>query len=204
VNSNRPARVPVCTVVLVRHAASRGAGKFVGQKDEPLTAAGRRQLKELYRKLSGFRFHAIFTSDLKRAIETALPAARRQKLELQIRPGLREMHFGCWQGLSWDQIRRREPRTADRWLKHFASEPIPGAEKFQRFKRRVTAELKAIVAGNQERCVLVVTHAGVIRVLLADALGVKDEHIFRLAQGPCAVNFVEHFSDGQTVRCVNA
>jgi broad specificity phosphatase PhoE len=188
----------------VRHAESRGAGKFVGQQDEPLSAEGRRQLKGLGRKLSRFRFHAVFASDLSRAIATARPAALRQKLQLQIRPGLREMHFGRWQGLSWEQIRRREPRAADRWLKHFASVSVPGAERFPRFKRRVKAELKAIVDANRGRCVLVVTHAGVIRVALAGALGIKDENIFRLAQDPCALNVVEYFADGLTVRCVNA
>jgi broad specificity phosphatase PhoE len=200
----RPKPGSVCTLVLVRHAESRGAGKFVGQQDEPLSAEGRRQLKELARKLSRFRFHAIFASDLSRAIATARPAAQRQKLELQIRPGLREMHFGRWQGLSWEQIQRREPHAADRWLKHFASESIPGAERFPRFKRRVTAELEAIVDTNKGHCVLVVTHAGVIRVALADALGMKDENIFRLAVDPCGLNVLDDFAGSRAVRCMNA
>jgi alpha-ribazole phosphatase/probable phosphoglycerate mutase len=199
-----PPASSVCTLVLVRHAASRGAGKFVGQQDEPLSAEGRRQLKELARKLSRFRFQAIFASDLRRAIATARPVAERQKVELQIRPGLREMHFGRWQGLSWEQIRRRAPRAADRWLKHFASESIPGAERLPRFKRRVKSELRAIVSANQGRCVLVVTHAGVIRVALADALGMTDENIFRLAVEPCGLNVLDDFSGSLTVRCVNA
>lgn len=193
-----------CTLVLVRHAASRGAGKFVGQLDEPLSAEGRSQLNELTRKLSRFRFDAIFASDLRRAIATAHQAAQRHKLELQIRPGLREMHFGSWQGLSWEQIRKRESRAADRWLKHFVSESIPGAEQFRRFKRRVKAELRAIADANSGRCVLVVTHGGVIRVVLADALGIKDENIFRLALDPCGLNVLEHFAGAVTVRCVNA
>lgn len=199
-----PSRASVSTVVLVRHAASCSAGKFLGQADDSLSPQGRRQLQELSRKLSKFRFHAIFASDLTRAIDTARPAARRQKLELQIRPGLREMHFGLWQGLSWEQIRRKQPRRADRWLKHFATELIPGAEPFRQFKRRVKSELKAIVDANRGRCVLVVTHAGVIRVTLADALGMKDENMFRLAQDPCALNVVEHFAGALRVRCVNA
>jgi broad specificity phosphatase PhoE len=194
----------LCTLVLVRHAESRGAGKFVGQQDEPLSAEGRRQLKGLARKLSKFRFHAIFASDLTRATATARPTARRQKLELHIRPGLREMHFGRWQGLSWEQIRRREPRAADRWLKHFASESISGAERYPRFKRRVKAELKAIIEAHRGRCVLVVTHAGVIRVVLANALGMKDENIFRLAVDSCGLHVLEDFAGWQTVRCMNA
>lgn len=198
------ARTFACTMVLVRHAASRGAGTFVGQKDVPLSRKGRRQLNELTRKLSKFRFHAVFASDLRRAIATARPIAQRRRLELQIRPGLREMHFGRWQGLSWEQIRRRDPRAADRWLKRFASQPIPGAEQFRQFKRRVEGEFRTIFDANRGRCVLVVTHAGVIRVVLAHALGVKDQNIFRLAQDPGALNIVEHHADGITVRCVNA
>src|SRR6516165_8162935 len=194
----------LCTLVLVRHAASKGAGTFVGQKDEPLSEAGHRQLQELARKLSGFRFHALFASDLRRALETARRAARRQNLQIQIRPGLREMHFGRWQGLSWEQIRKHEPGATNLWMRSFPSQPIPGAEAFPAFKTRVRSELKAIVDANRGRCVLVVTHAGVIRVALADALGMKDKNIFRLAQDPCALNVVEHFADGVTVRCVNA
>jgi len=197
-------KTAVCTLVLVRHAASRGAGSFVGQKDEPLSKVGRRQLEELDRKLSRFRFDAVFASDLTRALETARRAARRQNLEIQIRPGLREMHFGRWQGLSWKQLRKRETRATDLWTRNFPSQPIPGAELFQGFKTRVKSELKAIVNANRGRCVLVVTHAGVIRVALADALGMKDKNIFRLAQDPCALNVVEHFSEGVTVRLMNA
>jgi alpha-ribazole phosphatase len=194
----------VCTLVLVRHAESRGAGKFVGQQDEPLSTEGRRQLKGLARKLSKFRFQAIFASDLTRAIATARPTARRLKLEVQIRPDLREMHLGRWQGLSWEQIRRREPRLANRWLKYFAWESIPGAERFPSFKGRVKAELNAIVDANRGRCVLVVTHAGVIRVVLADALGMKDQNIFRLAVDPCGLNVLDDIAGSLTVRCVNA
>jgi alpha-ribazole phosphatase len=201
---NRRARTSICTLVLVRHAPSHGAGKFIGQQDEPLSTAGQQQLRELVRKLGRFRFHAVFTSDLTRAIETARPVAERQQLELQIRPDLREMDFGRWQGLSWRQIRRRDPRAADRWLKHFVSQPIPGGERFRQFKRRIKRGLKTIVGANRGRCVLVVTHAGVIRVALADALGVKDENIFRLAQDHCALNVVEYSSGSPTVTCLNA
>lgn len=201
---SRRRAVLVCTVVLVRHATSLGAGKFVGQTDEPLSGEGRRQLSNLARKLSKFRFDAIFASDLTRAIDTARPLAEHQKLTVQKRPGLREMHFGRWQGLSWQQIQRREPRAAHLWLKHFPSQSIPGAETFKQFKRRVELELEAIVGANKGRCVLVVTHAGVIRVALGAALGIKDKNTFRLALDDCAVNIVEHFADGLTVRCVNA
>lgn len=190
-------------MVLVRHAASKGNGCFEGQNDTPLSTLGRRQLKDLVEKLSPFRFQAAFASDLKRAQATALAVTQRLDIDLEVRQGLREMHFGCWQGLSWDQVRKRHPRLASRWLKHFPSEPIPGAEGFVQFKRRVKSELKGIRKANRGRCVLVVTHAGVIQVALADALGIEDRNIFRLAQDPCAINIIDHFRNGIGVRCVN-
>jgi broad specificity phosphatase PhoE len=196
-------REATCRLVLVRHAASKGDRRFVGQSDVPLSAAGRRQLKELLHKLSRFRFHAAFASDLERARVTAVAAVHRFDLELEIRPGLREMHFGRWQGFSWDQITKRHRRLANLWLKHFPLQPIPGAERFAHFKNRVKAELKGIVGAHGGRCVLVVTHAGVIRVALADALGMKDRNLFRLAQDPGAINVIDHFGDGVVVRCIN-
>jgi len=202
-NDRRALPNPPCTMVLVRHAASKGSGSFLGQNDQPLNAAGRRQLKYLVAKLSRFHFHAAFASDLMRARTTALAAVTPLDLKLETRPGLREMHFGRWQGLSWEQIRRRYPRLATLWLKRFPSQPIPGGERFPHFKKRVKTELKRIVAGNRGRCVLVVTHAGVIRIALADALGVTDRNMFRLAQDYCAVNIIDHFAGGVTVRCVN-
>ena len=197
-------RESTCRVVLVRHAAAKGSGTFLGQNDEPLSAAGRSQLKELVPKLARFRFDAVFTSDLERARATAVAAVRRLDLELQIRPELREMHFGCWQGLSWDQIEKRHRRLARLWLRDFPLQPIPGAERFAQFKKRVKTQLRDIVLANQGQCVLVVAHAGVIRVALADALGLKDRNLFRLAQDPCAINVIDHFAQGVTVRCVNA
>jgi broad specificity phosphatase PhoE len=201
--SRVPENNSVCTLILVRHAASKGGRNFVGQNDEPLTSEGRQQLKALVAKLSRFRFQAVFASDLERALETAREAVKRRDLKLQIRPNLREMHFGPWQGLSWNEIAKRDPRLARLWMKHFPSQPIPGAERFARFKNRIRTELKRIVEANRRGSVLVVTHAGVIRVALADALGMKDKYLFRLAQDPCAVNVVDYFPDGVTVRCVN-
>jgi broad specificity phosphatase PhoE len=200
---NSALRKIACTLVFVRHAASKGAGSFVGQKDEPLSAAGRKQLRELVQKLSRFHFQAAFASDLKRALATARAILQHTDVELEIRPALREMHFGRWQGLSWKQVAKRHPRLASLWLKHLWSQPIPGGERFGDFKHRVKTELKKIVKTNQGRCVLVVTHAGVIRMALADALGMKEHLMFRMAQDPCAINVVDYFADGVTVRCVN-
>jgi len=113
------------------------------------------------------------------------------------------MHFGCWEGLSWRQIVRRFPRLSSVWLTRFPHHAIPGAERFDAFKKRVARELDDIVTANPGSCVAIVTHAGVARLIVAGALGVPDRHLFRIAVDPSALSVIDIFQDGATVQLVN-
>jgi broad specificity phosphatase PhoE len=192
-----------CRMVLVRHATAEGEGRFQGQIDAQLLPEGRRQLPALSRKLKPYRITVVYASDLRRARTTAAFAARRLGVRLEIRPGLREIHFGRWQGLSWEQVLEQFPQLARLWAKQFPDGRVPGGEPFSQFKRRIRRELRAIAAANQAQSVLVVTHAGVIRVALAGALGMPDRNLFRFAVDPCGLNVIDHFRQGAVVRCVN-
>jgi alpha-ribazole phosphatase len=192
-----------CRVLLMRHAAPAQEGCFLGQLDAELGAKGRRQLREVAQKLSPYRVVAVYSSDLLRARSTAEAAARTVGIQVETRPGLREMHFGVWQGLSWEQIEKRFPRLARRWVKDFPQGTIPGGEIFNEFKKRVRWELRYIIAKHPDACVLVVTHAGVIRSTLAQALGVRDRNLSRIVQDYCGLTVIDYFQDTVSVRCVN-
>jgi len=192
-----------CRLVLVRHATAEGDGRFQGQIDAQLSPEGRRQLPALSRKLRAYKIAVVYASDLRRARTTAAFAARRLGVRLEIRPGLREIHFGRWQGLSWEQVLEQFPRWARLWAKQFPDGRVPGGERFSQFKRRIRRELRAIAAANQDQSVLVVTHAGVIRVALASALGMPDKNLFRFAVDPSGLSVIDHFRHGAVVRCVN-
>jgi broad specificity phosphatase PhoE len=114
------------------------------------------------------------------------------------------MHFGRWEGLSWDQVVDHFPRLARRWLNERSTPAVPGGEPMTRFKRRVTKELKRIVAANPGQGVVVVTHAGVIRVALGEALGIADRNLFRIGLSPCTVSVIDYFRSGVIVRSINA
>jgi broad specificity phosphatase PhoE len=160
-------------------------------------------LPTLCRKLRRYKVTVAYASDLGRARLTAAFAARRLGVRLEVRPGLREMHFGKWQGLSWEQVLEQSPQFARRWAKQFPQGRVPGGERFAQFKARVRRELRAIAAANPAQSVLVVTHAGVIRVALANALGMPDRNLFRFAIDPCGLSVIDHFRHGVVVRCVN-
>ena len=201
--SNERAAEMTCRLLLVRHATSEGNGRFQGQRDVSLTTAGRKELPFLVEKCSQHPVRAVYSSDLRRARQTAAAPAQNFGLEVEVRPGLREMHFGRWQGLSWKQVTGRFPRLARLWTKRFPYQTIPGAEPFREFKKRIGLEVREIVAANRGRCALIVTHAGVIRVVLARVLGLPERNLFRLAQDPCALNVIDYFGDDAVVRCIN-
>ncbi|HTV56519.1 MAG TPA: histidine phosphatase family protein [Terriglobia bacterium] len=193
-----------CRLLLVRHATAQGNGRFQGQRNVPLAETGRLELPLLVKKCSMYPVRVIYSSDLRRASKTAEAIARQFGLEVKIRSALREMSFGLWEGLSWKQVRSRFPRTARLWIERFPQHAIPGAESFGSFKRRVVQEVRGIVRTNPGRCVVIVSHAGVIRVALARALGLPDRNLFRLEQRSCAVNVIDAFNDGAIVRLMNA
>lgn len=201
---NSQKAVQTCRVIFVRHAIAQGNGQFNGQCDVPLAPNGRRQLPGLIRRLSSYSISVVFSSDLSRARQTADAVARRLHRHCENRRGLREMHFGDWEGLSWKQVLTRYPRLSQRWLNDFVRQPIPSAELFDSFVRRVRREMRAIVHTNPNQCVLVVTHAGVIRVALANALGMRPQNVFRITIRPCSIGIVDHFKLETVVRCINA
>ena len=105
------------TVHLARHGESdwNAAGRWQGHADRPLTDLGRRQAAELAERLADVRLDAVYSSDLRRARETAEPVAERQGLEVRALPALREVDVGGWSGLSRPEVARRFPEAFARW-----------------------------------------------------------------------------------------
>src|SRR5208283_740327 len=135
--SNRDLPATTCRLLLVRHATAEGNGRFQGHRDVSLTSAGRRELRLLCEKCSRYPVRAVYSSDLRRARQTAEAVARKFGLEVDVRPELREMHFGQWEGLSWNQIARRFPKLAALWIERFPRQPLPGGEPLSQFRKRI-------------------------------------------------------------------
>ena len=201
INGGVPAAT--CRLLLVRHATAEGQGRFQGQRDVPLSAAGRQELPLLCEKCSRHSVQAVYSSDLRRARQTAEAVARKLGLEVDVRPELREMHFGQWQGLSWNQIAKRYPRLASLWMDRFPHQTIPGAEPLRQFQKRIAAGVREVVAANRGQCALIITHAGVIRFTLGRVLGLPARNLFRLALDSCSLNIIDYLEKGAIVRCIN-
>ncbi|MHB8323730.1 MAG: histidine phosphatase family protein [Candidatus Dormibacteria bacterium] len=164
-------------LILVRHAIPvpyrPGALRSTlhGQDDPPLSAVGRDQASAVVGHLMERKVDAVYSSPLRRALETAEPLVRALGLELAVLPDLREVHLGDWEGgvvhqrlqdndPLWDLVWREE-----RW------DAIPGAEDNHSLRSRVRLALNRIHTQHQDQTVAVFTHDGVIAAALSLATG---------------------------------
>jgi alpha-ribazole phosphatase len=161
--------------LMVRHAETDMAGRFCGHSDPEINQRGQRQLVSLVQTLSEYAIQRVYTSDLRRALQTAEAIAGHFGTELCVRPGLREIHLGRWEGLSWSEIEGLDPAFAKNWVAAYPHVTAPGGEPFQQFQERVCREISFLLAEARESSIAVVTHAGFIRLARTDWYGVSEQ-----------------------------
>jgi len=160
------------TVLLVRHGQTESniTGYFMGWSDEDISELGYAQASSLSSRLAIFPIASIYSSPLRRTLNTARVLAEPHKLEPEVLAELIEIGLGDWQGLHREEIIQKWP---DIW-KQSRIDPsdvaLPNGESFQHVTERAVRAFNRIVAENTDRQVLAVTHDVVIRVLVAHTL----------------------------------
>jgi broad specificity phosphatase PhoE len=162
-------------LIFIRHAETDLSGTFCGHSDPPVNQRGELQIQELIARLRTARIHTIVSSDLRRAQHTAVRIAEAFHIPLSTSSALREIHFGTWETLRWEDIEARDPIFAKRWTEAFPHIPAPQGEAFAMFKERVLREIQSVAEQNRNKRIAIVTHAGVMRLALQYLLGVSAE-----------------------------
>lgn len=160
-------------VFLVRHGATDWniEKRAQGHADIELNDAGRKQAAAAATELAHSDVAAVYSSDLKRAYDTAAAIAGAHGLEVTVDPDFREIDQGEWEGLTTDEIRTRWP---DLWGPNRHYNARPGGESPQQVKERSMRALAKAVAAHPDETIVVVSHGGTIRWISAEALGYDD------------------------------
>jgi 2,3-bisphosphoglycerate-dependent phosphoglycerate mutase len=171
------------TILLARHGETddnREPIRIQGSRDTPLNDAGRRQALELAERVSGDGVRALYTSQLRRARETADIVGERLGLAPVVDPRLAEGDRGDLEGLYWRDVARDDPELYASWRAAGESFRFPGGESLREQSDRVLAALEDVRAG--ELPALVVCHGGSIRVVLCsrDPRGLDAFHDFEV------------------------
>jgi alpha-ribazole phosphatase len=172
-------------LLLIRHAQTDLAGTFCGHSNPPVNDAGHKQIRDLLARLGTQPVSTVYTSDLDRASTTARAIAQSLTLPCAPRPGLREINFGTWDGLTWNQIEQLDPAFAQDWLDNFPNLTPPQAESFHSFQARIRAEANFLLNLPHPGLIAVVTHAGVIRSILQDLCSIDENSAHTITQPFC-------------------
>ncbi|GFN23765.1 alpha-ribazole phosphatase [Thermanaeromonas sp. C210] len=190
---------------LVRHAQTEWnhSGRYQGHMDVALSPEGRRQAELVGRRLQGEKVDAVYTSDLRRARETAAAVARMHGLEiLQVRD-LREMDFGLWEGLTYEEIRKAFPRDVEEWLADPGTKQVPGGESFAELQERACRAVREIIAQHPGQAVAVVSHGGTLSTVISSLLGLGLAGIWRFHLDNASVSIVDCYGNCNVLSLLN-
>lgn len=191
-------------VILLRHGESEANVKrvFAGHLDTPLTERGREQAEQVALYLGWYHFSRIVSSPLERAYETAWLAASLDLkrdvdtgfLEIEKWDGFKEMHFGRCEGMTLEAIKSQEPELALQFAEDYANALYPEGESLVSFYNRIVENYQRFLDSCQdsEGDVLLVTHSGVIRAILAHELSGSFDGYWRYKIENCGYAVLEY------------
>jgi probable phosphoglycerate mutase len=185
-------------IYLLRHGAvdlPDGERRYIGCRDVPLSEQGRSQALNWAERFTGAGLAAIYCSPLSRCLETAEMIGERCGLEPTPAQALQEINLGEWEGRSFKTIRTLHPRDFARRGDSIADFRTPGGESFEDLQQRAWPAFEEM-AGRHQGPVLMVTHAGVIRVLICRMLGMPLDRLFRIGSVHGGLTLVLNGPDG--------
>jgi broad specificity phosphatase PhoE len=180
-------------LILARHGeTSWNVEKvFRGRADVGLNDVGVRQAERLATYLSHWKLEAIYSSPLKRALDTANTVARYQKATLRIAAGLTDIDFGKWQSLPETEVRRLYPDLFDEWHNNPHKVRMPGGEGLEDVRMRAIEVVNSIISRHQGH-VLLVSHRVVLKVLICHLLGLDNSHFWNIRQDVCGITIFDY------------
>jgi probable phosphomutase (TIGR03848 family) len=194
----------VTVFLLVRHAVTSHTGhKLTGwAPGVHLSDDGRAQAEAVAEQLAKAPIKAIYSSPIDRTLETAQAVAAPHRLDVQVLDDIGEVRYGTWTNRSLKSLARTKLWTK---VQQFPSAArFPQGETLREVQARAIAELERIQARHPRQMVCVVSHADVIKLLVAHYLGVHIDLFQRIAIGPASVSAVAVSDQGPMVLSVNA
>lgn len=192
-------------LIIVRHGQTLWnlERKYQGHSDIALSETGLKQAEAVAGRLAAEQIDAVYASDLSRAYKTAEYIAAKHHVTVQTLPALREIKFGEWEGLTYEQIAAKWPGLLGKLWTTPDELQIPGGESFHQLKARAYTAVEKIVAQHPEQTVVIVAHGGTIGTILCAMLDIHLNHVWSIRQNNTAVNIIEYYEGRPTITLLN-
>jgi len=194
------------TIILVRHGQTEWnrVERFRGRADVPLNDVGLQQAEATGCRIAD-QWHPVvlYSSPLSRAVKTAEAIGRHVNLPVKKYPGLVDIDYGDWQGLTPEGARSRWPEIVDAWYNTPQLACIPGGEMLDELRTRTMRVLNDLTARHTGQSIVLVGHTVVNRIILLAVLGLGNNRFWRIQQEPCAINVFEADAGDYTLISLN-
>ena len=180
------------TILLIRHGQTRSnvTGYYMGWSNEDLDEVGYDQARKLSARLVGLPLASVYTSPLQRAHTTASIIAKPHGLEVKPLDDLIEIKLGDWEGLHESEIERRWPELWRQSQVDPSGLAFPNGESFGQVAERAVRAFDAVVAANQGKQAVIVTHDIIVRILAAYVMGVPNSIYRRIKANNASLSVV--------------
>lgn len=166
------------TIDLLRHGEAQGGNYYRGITDDPLTETGWQQMFQALPQNSATDL--IITSPLQRCQAFASELCKQQASRLQINPGFQELNFGTWEGKTAEEITKADPDALLNFYTDPDANPPPKSETISVFRERIRSCWNKTVQEHPDKHLLIITHAGVIRMLFSILMDIPLCNTFRI------------------------
>ncbi|MDX1951662.1 MAG: histidine phosphatase family protein [Verrucomicrobiota bacterium] len=160
-------------LAVVRHGETiwNQAGRFQGHKDSPLTEEGLAQAQALSRRFLAGQWHFIFSSDLGRAKQTALPITKSAGLKLQTDSRLRERCLGIFEGLTRQEAVHQYPTEFNRYISGDPDYALPKGQSIREHLFQTVGCLEELARTHADKNLIIITHGGSLSALFRHVVG---------------------------------
>jgi broad specificity phosphatase PhoE len=192
-------------VILVRHGETDWNRReiFRGRADVELNQKGREQANALAGAVEGIQIDAVYSSPLRRAVETAEAIAEPHGITVEMERDFTDFDYGVWQGLPHEEVRRRYPGLYKDWVERPYTVRMEGGESLRMVRRRAMRALTAVIERHEGEAVAIVAHRVVNKVVLCAVLGLDNSNFWRILQDTCALNVFEWAEGRYIMRALN-
>ncbi|MCR1898058.1 histidine phosphatase family protein [Irregularibacter muris] len=182
---------------LIRHGETlwNRKGKAQGMKDIQLTDVGIRQANYLAEHLKNENIDIIYASDLSRAYDTAEIIGKHINKSVIPLPGIREMNFGQWEGLTTNEIKEKYHGIFNDWSLKPHNTQIPEAETLLQVQTRSLKAVKEIIEKNPNKNIVMVSHGVAIKTIIFGLLDIDLSYYKKIRQDNTAINIIDFKKD---------
>jgi broad specificity phosphatase PhoE len=177
-------------IVVIRHGRTEWnrVERFRGRADIDLDEVGKKQAEATAKRVAELGLSVIYASPLRRTMTTARILSEYLDLKLSPLPGIMDIDYGGWQGLTPEEAATRDSSLYSQWREHPHLVTFPGGESLADVRNRAADAVESVLAQTDNKTIAVVSHKVVCQLLILHFIALDNSHFWQIGQDVAAVN----------------